>query len=87
MSDKPRPPFDALKAAFYLVAGVIAVQCFVVLLGVAACIYYAPEIMGGKAQCNAKEQLVELLAHPPRDGRHVRGQGGDDRRSPTAASR
>jgi len=56
------PEFDRVKAAFYLVAFVISVQCFVVLIGVIACVWHAPEIIAGKAQCNAKEQLIELLA-------------------------
>jgi hypothetical protein len=32
-----RPPFDTVRACFYLVAAVIAVQCLVVLVGVVWC--------------------------------------------------
>lgn len=32
-----RPPFDTVRACFYLVAGVISVQCLVVLVGIVYC--------------------------------------------------
>jgi hypothetical protein len=35
VSDKP--PFDPVRAVFFLVSGVIAVQCFVILAGVFFC--------------------------------------------------
>lgn len=60
MSEPPKE-FDPLRAVFWLVASVIAFQCFIVLLGVGSCIWYAREIIEGKAACNAKEQLLQLI--------------------------
>lgn len=54
-----RPPFDPVKAAFYLVALVIGVHCVVVLLGAGLCVY---EILRhGQFDCDPKGRLGELL--------------------------
>jgi hypothetical protein len=55
------PPFDSNKAAFYLVAFVLLFQCIVVLIGVAMCIYYGPEIVAGKWKCDNDDKLAGLL--------------------------
>ena len=59
MSD--RPPFDPVRAAFFLVAFVLGVQCLVVLFGVAFCAYHATEIIGGSWKCDPDGHLFELL--------------------------
>jgi hypothetical protein len=59
MSDN-RPPFDAVRAAFYLVAVVIGVHCVIVLMGAALCFY---EIVAtARVECDAKGRLGDLLA-------------------------
>jgi hypothetical protein len=53
-----RPPFDVVRAAFYLVAFVLAAHVVVVLIGVGACIFRLSE-PGYK--CDADGHLFELL--------------------------
>jgi hypothetical protein len=60
MSDKP--PFDAVKACFYLIAFVIFVHCIVVILGAAACLTYVNEIIEQKWKCDPQGRLSELLS-------------------------
>ena len=60
MSDKP--PFDPVRASFYLIAGILAVQCTVVLLGLGWCIWVGSAIVEGKFTCERLgAQLNELL--------------------------
>lgn len=58
----PRLPFDPVRAAFFLVAGVLTVQCLVVLAGAAMCLIYAAEIIQGRFQCDAHNKLGDILA-------------------------
>lgn len=61
MSEKP--PFDAVKASFYLVATIIGVYCLIAVAGAVACLYFmetiikTPEIV-----CDPKSRLSELLS-------------------------
>jgi hypothetical protein len=55
-----KPPFDPVKAAFYLVAAVIAVHCVIVILGAALCFYEVVSIH--KSECDTKGRLGDLLA-------------------------
>jgi hypothetical protein len=58
-----KPPFDPLRGAFWLVAGVLAVQCAVVLASAGACLYWTPAIVEGKVSCGpVMDRLGELLA-------------------------
>ena len=57
-----RPPFDAIRAAFWLVASVIAVHSLVVLAGVGLCVYYGASIIAGHFKCDADDRLTGLLA-------------------------
>ncbi len=58
-----KPPFDQTKAAFYLVAGVIAVYSIVILAMSAACIWHAERIiMGADINCDPNSRLMGLLA-------------------------
>jgi hypothetical protein len=60
VSDKP---FDPVKACFYLIAGILAFQCLVVLIAVVWCLFYAtPEILAGKFQCDKDGRIAELLS-------------------------
>lgn len=56
-----KPPFDATRAAFFLIAGVIAVQCAVVLIGVVFCLSEAAALVEGKIKCDPEGRLYELL--------------------------
>ncbi len=52
-----RPPFDPVRAAFYLVASVIGVHAIVVLLGAVQC--FMSNTLG---TCDATGRLGDLLA-------------------------
>lgn len=56
-----KPPFDQVRAAFFLVALVIVVECVVVLVGVGVCLSYADDIVKGVFQCDKSNRLTELL--------------------------
>jgi hypothetical protein len=55
-----RPPFDLVKASFYLVAGVIGVHCAVVLTMVAFCWANSDPTQPGRC-ADLRGQLAELL--------------------------
>lgn len=58
-----RPPFDPTRAAFLLVAGVIAVHCIMVLVGGVMCFMHAEQIITGKdIDCDPNSRLMGLLA-------------------------
>lgn len=57
-----RPPFDGVRAAFWLVASIIASEVVVVLAGVGMCLWYAPDIVAGHFHCDANDKLSELMA-------------------------
>lgn len=57
-----RPPFDPIRASFYLVAGVIALHGLIVLMGAAACLFYFDTIIKNpEIVCDPKSRLGELL--------------------------
>lgn len=58
----PRPPWDPAKAAFWLVAAVVAVHAIVVLVTVGFCAWHGDELVAGRFQCDARDRLAELLA-------------------------
>lgn len=57
-----RPPFDAVRACFYLVAAVIAVHCIVVFVGAAFCAFEWSSLptVDGK-RCDPAGRLGDLL--------------------------
>lgn len=59
----PRPPFDVVRAAFFLVAFVLGIQCLVVLIGVGWCAWHARDVLDvhGTFKCDADGHLFELL--------------------------
>jgi len=59
-----RPPFDPQRAAFLLLAGVLAVQSLVVLMGATACFIYAEVIIKGGTEinCDPYNRLMGLMA-------------------------
>ena len=59
MSDKP--PFDFVKASFFLVAFVIFVHCVVVLAGVAFCWVHVEQELTTRCS-DLRGQLIEMLA-------------------------
>jgi len=62
MTDGPRPPFDPLRASFYLVAGVLVFQCVYVAVGGVACLYWSGEIIAGRFSCESlSTRLSDLL--------------------------
>lgn len=57
-----RPPFDPVRACFWLIASVLAVHCVVVLVGLTACIYWSERIVEGRWNCdNINGTLNQLL--------------------------
>ena len=57
-----RPPFDPAKAAFALVAGVLAVECVIALATVGACLWWSREIVEGRYSCGpAGERVSEMM--------------------------
>jgi hypothetical protein len=57
-----RPPFDAVRACFWLIAGVLAAHCMVALASIGWCIYHGDSIVGGRYSCeNIGSQLNQLL--------------------------
>jgi hypothetical protein len=59
MSD--RPPFDPVRAAFFLVAFVLAAHVVVVLAAVGVCIWHSADIVAGNFKCDSDGHLFELL--------------------------
>ena len=60
-----RPPFDPQRAAFLLVAGVIAVYSVVILAFSAACIWHSEVIVTSSTpdiNCDPNSRLMGLLA-------------------------
>lgn len=59
-----KPPFDPVKASFWLIAGILAVHCIVVLVGVGYCVYWGEHIVTGHYKCdNINASLSELLTN------------------------
>lgn len=58
MSDKQ---FNAVRACFWLVAFVIGAHVVAVLAAQGACLWFARDIIDGKAKCDANGRLGELL--------------------------
>ena len=53
----PKEPFDPIRACFWLIAAILAVQCLVALVGLAACIYWSGAIIEGRR--------LDLREHQP----------------------
>ena len=61
MPDKP--PFDPIRACFFLIAAVLTFQCVVALLAVGACLYWSTAVIEGRWNCeNIKDMLNQLLS-------------------------
>jgi len=60
MADKP--PFDPIRAAFWLVAFVAVVQCVVVILFAAACLLHADQVFAGQQECDPNSRLMALMS-------------------------
>lgn len=55
-----RPPFDAVRASFLLVAAVIAVHCLIALAGAGVCAWRL--LSETTTTCDASGKLGDLLA-------------------------
>ena len=61
MDDKP--PFDPIRACFFLIAAVLSFQCLVALLAVGACLYWSGSVIEGKWTCeNISATLNQLMS-------------------------
>lgn len=58
-----RPPFDPVRASFYLIAAVLSFQCLVALAAVGACLWWSGSVIEGKWTCeNINATLNQLLS-------------------------
>ena len=58
----PKPPFDPVRFACWLIAGVLAVQSVTILLGLAMCALHAKEIiLNPDIVCDPKDRLSALM--------------------------
>lgn len=58
-----KPPFDPVRASFYLIAAILSFQCVVVVVGLAHCLYWSQHIVEGKYNCeNINGTLNQLLS-------------------------
>ena len=58
-----RPPFDPIKACFYLIAAILGVHCVIAVVGVGFCVYWGDAITSGRFKCeNVGASLTELLS-------------------------
>ena len=58
----PPTPFDPLRAAFWLVSFVIAIEAVVVLASVGACIWHSEMIIANAdIKCDPDNRLFQLL--------------------------
>lgn len=59
-----RPPFDPVKACFYLIASVLGVQCLVAIAGFAHCLWWGERIVEGRYSCESLgSQVSQLLTN------------------------
>jgi threonine/homoserine/homoserine lactone efflux protein len=57
-----KPPFDPVRASFWLLAAVLGVQCTVVLSSAAVCAYWTEAIVEGRVSCSrVMDHMYELL--------------------------
>lgn len=57
-----RPPWDPVKASFYLIAAVIGVYALIALMAFAACVYHSEIIIRTpEITCDPKDRLSNLL--------------------------
>jgi hypothetical protein len=62
MSGGPPPPWNGLRAAFYLVALILLIQTLGVMVTAAYCMLEMKDaIAAGKFECNKDGRLTELL--------------------------
>jgi hypothetical protein len=59
-----RPPFDPVRASFYLIAAILAVHGLIVLMGMGACLYWGEAVVtGGRWTCeNISNHINQLLS-------------------------
>jgi hypothetical protein len=57
----PKPPFDVIRAAFFLVGMVLVSYLVVAYAYLAFCWVHADEIMAGRFKCDAESKVYELL--------------------------
>ena len=83
MDDKPK--FDLAKASFFLVAGILTVECLVVLSSVISCVWFSRTIITNPdIVCDPNNRMMELLtgalaAALAFAAGVMRGKGDDDK--------
>jgi Ca2+/Na+ antiporter len=60
VSDKP--PFDPIRAAFWLIAFVVGIYGVVIVAFAAACVVHATAIITSEISCDPNNRLMGLLA-------------------------
>jgi len=56
-----KPPFDAIRACFYLIASVLAFQGIVSLVGLFHCVYWSEHIVEGRYSCDNISGTLNML--------------------------
>lgn len=56
-----RPPFDPVRACFWLIAAILAFQCLVALVGLGHCVYWSQHIIDGKYSCENIGTTLNLI--------------------------
>jgi len=57
-----KEPFDPIRAGFWLIAGVLGVQCVVALVSLGLCVYWSGHAVEGKTSCeNISNTIAQLL--------------------------
>jgi len=57
-----KPPFDLVKASFYLVAGVFAAYAVIIIITIGMCAYHVEELLSAQRTCIKEGGLMEALA-------------------------
>ena len=57
-----RPPFDPVRAAFWLVAGVFIIDGVAVMMGFGICVWHSDEMIAGRFHCDSDNKLFDLLS-------------------------
>lgn len=58
-----KPPFDAVKAVFWLIAFVIGSEALVAVIGMTTCVIYARTLIKDPSlQCDPEGRLFQLLS-------------------------
>lgn len=56
-----KPPFDTVRASFFLIAGILVFQCVAVMIALVWCIYHFDPVKMPDFQCDKTNKFSDLL--------------------------